>query len=154
MKRVLLSMLLMGVSVVAAAMAQDEASELEFNRQVLETRRQATVASNMDFTDAEGEAFWVLYRDYRGEMAKVADRRVKVITNYRDKYENLTDADASGLLDDFFGYQKAQVDLRAKYLKKFEKVLPATKVLRFYQIENKVDSAINYELYGQIPLAD
>lgn len=154
MKKVLLLVLLTSISVVTAATAQDEASQIELNRQVLETQRQATVAANMNLTDVDGQAFWVLYREYRGEMAKVEDRRVKVIMSYRDKFETLTDADASGLLKDFFGYQKAQVDLRSKYLKKFEKVLPATKVLRFYQIENKMDSEINYELYSQIPLAE
>jgi uncharacterized membrane protein len=104
MKRGFLLIFLMCVSVVTAATAQDEKGELEFNRQVIETRRQVTVAENMDLTDAEGGKFWVLYREYRGEMAKVEDRRVKVITGYRDRYEALTDDDASGLLKDFFGY--------------------------------------------------
>jgi len=154
MKNVVLLMLLMGVSVVTVATAQDAAGDIELTRQVIQTQRQAIMTAGMDLTDAEGEAFWTLYREYRGEMAKVEDQRVKVIMGYADKYEVLTDADASGLLKDFFGYRKAQVDLQAKYLKKFEKVLPATKVFRFYQIENKMDAVLNYELASEIPLAE
>jgi hypothetical protein len=37
-------------------------------------------------------------------------------------------------------------------VKQFAKVLPGTKVARFYQIENKLDAVVRYEMAGQIPL--
>jgi hypothetical protein len=42
--------------------------------------------------------------------------------------------------------------LRQAYLPKFRKVLPEGKVVRYYQIENKINAAINYELAASIPL--
>ena len=36
--------------------------------------------------------------------------------------------------------------LAQSYLPEFKKVLPATKVVRYYQIENKVRAVIDYEL--------
>ena len=39
------------------------------------------------------------------------------------------------------------------YAKRFEKVLPATKVLRFVQIENKLDTLIEMQAVRAIPLA-
>jgi hypothetical protein len=38
------------------------------------------------------------------------------------------------------------------YQSKFGAVLPATKVARYYQIENKLRAAVNYELADAIPL--
>ena len=43
--------------------------------------------------------------------------------------------------------------LKKDYLGKFKKVLPAQKVMRFYQIENKIDAIVEYELVDKIPLA-
>ena len=43
--------------------------------------------------------------------------------------------------------------LRRKYVKRFMKVLPAKKVLRYYQIENKLDAMIDMDLAAMIPLA-
>ena len=43
--------------------------------------------------------------------------------------------------------------LKAKYLPKFKKVLPAKKVVRFYQLENKLHTALLDEMAEKIPLA-
>jgi hypothetical protein len=42
--------------------------------------------------------------------------------------------------------------LRQAYLPKFRKVLPEIKVVRYYQIENKINAALNYDLAADIPL--
>jgi hypothetical protein len=42
--------------------------------------------------------------------------------------------------------------LRQAYLPKFRKVLPETKVVRYYQIENKINAVLMYELAKNIPL--
>jgi hypothetical protein len=42
--------------------------------------------------------------------------------------------------------------LRQAYLPKFRKVLPETKVVRYYQIENKIQAALMYEIAANIPL--
>ena len=46
----------------------------------------------------------------------------------------------------------AELEMRKSYVPKFEKVLPAAKVARYYQIENKIRAAIKYELAEGIPL--
>jgi hypothetical protein len=37
-------------------------------------------------------------------------------------------------------------------VKQFSKVLPGVKVAGVYQIENKLDAVVRYEMAGQIPL--
>ena len=54
---------------------------------------------------------------------------------------------------DYLKIERARVDMRAKFLPKFKKVLPAKKVARFYQLENKLDIAILSEMAEAIPLA-
>ena len=46
------------------------------------------------------------------------------------------------------------LDVRQRYLESFSAALPPRKVLRFYQIENKIDAVLRYELAASIPVLD
>jgi hypothetical protein len=56
------------------------------------------------------------------------------------------------MLKDLGDLEKKQLATRATYLKKFSKVLPATKNLRFAQVENRLDLALRLQLAASIPL--
>ena len=64
----------------------------------------------------------------------------------------MPDATAKKLLNDALAIEASEVDLKKSYVPKFEKVLPAAKVARYYQIENKIRSVIKAELADGIPL--
>jgi hypothetical protein len=138
----------------ASAEAQKEALEdLQLTRAVIQVERQALITQAMDLTPEEMEGFWPLYREYRLEAAKIGDRVVALIQRYAANYEKLTDQTADKLVTDFVKVEQARASLKAKYLPKFKKVLPAKKVARFYQVENKLDILILSEMADQIPLA-
>ena len=48
--------------------------------------------------------------------------------------------------------EKERVALKELYLPKFQKAVPAIKAVRYFQIENKIQAIVNYELAGRIPL--
>lgn len=126
---------------------------LELTRAEIQTDRQAIVAAAMDMTEPESTAFWPLYREYRDSLAKVGDRKVALITDFAKNYENLTDEQAKSMTKEMFDIQDKELSVRRDYVKKMEKILPPKKLARFCQIENKLDSVINYELAGMVPLA-
>lgn len=129
------------------------AEEIRLTREVISKERQALVTSAMDLTSGEMQRFWPLYREYRLAASKVGDRIVTLVNTYADNYQNLTDKDADKLLTEFVRIEEERARLKARYLPKFKKVLPVKKVARFYQIENKLDTAILAELTEAIPLA-
>ena len=135
------------------AEAVPTAEEIRLTRQVIDTQRQALVTKGMDLTPAEMQRFWPLYREYRVAASKVGDRIVTLITTYADNYQNLTDPVADKLLTEFVRIEEQRARLKAQYLPKFKKVLPAQKVARFYQIENKLDTAILADVSEAVPLA-
>jgi Flp pilus assembly CpaF family ATPase len=85
-------------------------------------------------------------------MKAAGDLRVKVITDYAASYGNLTDDVAKQLIADMLNYQEKVVKTRKSYLRKFRKAIPETKLARFYQIENKLDSVVRADLSKQVPL--
>jgi hypothetical protein len=79
-------------------------------------------------------------------------RTVKLIGDYADAYEKMTNDTAKKLLDEYMDIESLGPKLRQAYLPKFRKVLPAVKVVRYYQIENKIQAVLMYELGRSIPL--
>lgn len=138
-----------GVAVTAGAQVKDE---IELTRSVIQTERQAIVGASLELTDEQADLFWPIYREYRNEMATIGDRTVAQITSFADNYDNMTDAMASEMIDEFFAIEQAELKVRKKYAKQLRKVLPAVTVARFIQIENKLDALIDAELADQIPL--
>jgi len=132
--------------------SSDILDEIALTRAAIQTRRQAIVTSAMDLTAPESQAFWPLYRDYRTDMAKVDDRLVNLIIVYAGNYNSLTDDMAAKLLTDYLDIERARLDTKTQYVPRFLGVLPATKVARFYQVDNKLDKKIQAELAAEIPL--
>jgi hypothetical protein len=85
-------------------------------------------------------------------MDKVSDGLVKLVQEYAGYYPNVPGERAKPMLKELLGLEQKQVALRENYLKKFGKVLPADKNLRFAQVENRLDLAIKLELAAAIPL--
>ncbi len=138
--------------------AADEAKaqaleEIQLTRTAITMERQMLVTQAMDLSSEEMKTFWPLYRQYRLEAVKLGDRIVALIVAYSDNYDTLTDPVADKLLTDLVSIEKDRASLKAKYLPRFKKILPARKVARFYQIENKLDAVILKELAEGVPLA-
>jgi hypothetical protein len=132
---------------------EDLTSDLALTRASIQLRRQAIVTSVMDLTPKESEAFWPLYREYRVEMAKVGDRMSKLLVQYSEQYDGLTDAQASQIMKDWISVEKARTGVKDKYVSRFKKILPARKVMRFFQADNKLDAMLMAQLASVVPLA-
>lgn len=138
---------------VAQAGAQSLNDEIEIVRGSVRADRRVVIAEGMNFTDQESAAFWPVYREYRSAMDKVNDGRVELVLEYTDLYPNLSDEQAAAMLKKYAALEDKAVDVRHKYLKKFSKILPAAKVLRFAQLEKRLDLAVDTQIASRIPLA-
>lgn len=141
----------LGLLALAAPLAA-QSGEIALTRQVIQTERQALVTAGMELTEEEGKVFWPLYREYREAMAKVGDRSQALIVDYAAKYTMLTDADAQVMLDEMLAIDQDMLKVKKDYVKRFGKIMPAKRVARFFQIENKMDAIIRADLAEQIPL--
>ncbi len=139
-----------GAADVRAQMSETDA--LQQLRADIQADRQAVVAANLKLTDAEGAAFWPVYREYRGEMAKVGDRLQKLIQDYARVYDTATAEQAKALVDEMMAIQRADLTVKETNLPKLRKVLPEVKVARFLQIENELDAVIRLGLASDMPL--
>ena len=110
----------------------------------------------MMLTDAESKEFWPLYERYSAEKRAISEPYFAGLIEYVDRYYNgdLTDEHADRLMDTYFEVQQAILRKREEYVKKFGNVMSSVKVMRFFQLENKVQAEVNAALAVTIPLAD
>jgi hypothetical protein len=130
------------------------APDIEAARTIMQTERKILIMREMALTSDEAAAFWPLYDEYVVARRELGDMRLKVITDYAANYESMTNELARSLADDSMDYQTKRLKLKKKYLKKFRKVLPDIKVVRYFQLESKLDAIIEFDLASQIPLME
>jgi hypothetical protein len=157
MKRITTALVFLAAVVLAGyaseTFAQQERDEIELMLAQIRTNRQAIVTENLALTAAESEVFWPLYRQFQNDRALMVDRTMKMLTEFRDNFDVLSEEQAKALVDEYFKLQKEELRLNEKYLREFRKILSQKKTLRYFQIENKLDAIIDYDLSQVIPLA-
>ncbi|CAG0941112.1 hypothetical protein BROC_01279 [Candidatus Brocadiaceae bacterium] len=135
------------------ASAQDKpADNMQIVAEKVRADKKLLVADNMQLTETEAKAFWPVYNQYQDELFLLRVRTVKLINDYREAYDKMTNDTARKLLDEYMKIEALTLKLRKAYLPRFREVLPEVKVVRYYQIENKVQAALVYEIAASIPL--
>lgn len=129
-------------------------ADLDILRDTIRANKKALVAANLTLTDTEATAFWPVYDRYQADLKGVNDRLVTIIQDYTTHYRELTDEQAGKLATDYLAVEEDRAKVRRTYFTDFTKVLPGKKAARFYQIENKMDAIIRYDLAKEIPVVE
>jgi len=136
-----------------AATAQDKpADNMDVLREKMRADKKVVVASVLELTESEAKVFWPVYNAYQSDMITHYDRLLKLIDTFGKNYETMSDEMSMKLLTEYLGLERDYVTLLNAYLPRFKKVLPPRKVARLYQIENKAQALVNYDLARGIPL--
>ena len=154
LKLILPILLILPLIITGTARAVDENAKegVLVTRAMIVADRTQVVLNTLRLSDEEIKVFSPVYVEYWEEMNLLNDGLEKLILDYSDNYNNLTDEKALEMLDDYLDFQKKKVALRTKYVKKFKKVLTPKKLVQYYQTENKMDAIIMVELARRIPL--
>jgi hypothetical protein len=146
-----LAVALAAVALPAAAQGQ-QADTMQMLRDKIRADKKLLIAENLPLTEAEAKAFWPVYENYQKEMSALNDRMIKLIREYANNYQAMSDQTAKKLMDEYLAIDAARLKIRQAYVPRFRKVLREKQVARYYQLENKVQAAVNYELAAEIPL--
>jgi hypothetical protein len=143
--------LLVSISTTAPAQtALDE--QIALARQSAHTDRKIVLQGNMSFTPEESAEFWPAWKQYRAAVSANSDRKLALIKDFAANFESMTDQKASELMTDSFSIRMQDLVIKQQFAKKIGVFMPAKKVARVIQIENKLDAAIDMKLASEIPL--
>jgi len=119
----------------------------------IQADKRAVVLKAMALDDAQVAAFTPIYDAYQADRKKIMERGVDLINAYASNYDSMTDDAAKKLLKDWFKLLEDEEALVKKYVKRMDQELPTTKVLRFVQVENKLNTLLRLPSVQAVPLA-
>jgi hypothetical protein len=134
--------------------AQNTDDYMEVQRGVLKTEKKAIVADAMSFTEEESTVFWPLYNEYNDKMYTLNTKGYNLIKDYAKNFESMTDEKAVELWNENMKVKAELAKLEKTYFKKFQKIIPAKKAARYFQLESKIRTLVNAELALEIPLLE
>jgi|SRR5262245_4955503 len=129
-------------------------ANLDLLLDAIRANRKALVAVNLDLPDDEAARFWPVYDRYLQDVQATGDRLARVIQQYSASYRELSNEAAMKLLEEYLAIEADRVQVRRRYLPEFAGVLPGRTVARLYQIENKLDAVVRYDLAASIPVVE
>jgi hypothetical protein len=152
-----ITVLALAFAIAAPAAAQAPQAGATTNMQILAEKLKADkkliVAQTVGLTEAEGTAFWPIYEACQTELQGINKRLKTGIESYAKDYNaaTMTDAKAAAMLAEMFAIDEALLASKKSCAAKLNGVIPATKIARYVQVENKIRAQINYELAASIP---
>ena len=123
-------------------------------REFMATEREALMPNELALTRIEADAFWPVYEAYRQDIEALNDEYAALLQNFADGFATMTDAEASAMIDEHFLIQFGLIYVRQRYTREFLAVIPARKLVRLYQMENKIDAMAELPLIMDIPLLE
>ena len=135
-------------------MAQTTNDYIELTRSVLQTEKKVAIAEVMQLTETEATLFWPLYNEFNEKAYIIGNEQVKIILDYAENFENLTDEKADQLWTSYLKVQTDYLKLEKQYYKKFKKILPAGKAAQYFQAENKINTLIDAQLAIELPFME
>ena len=149
----LTALVALGAAEASLAQAVNTRDQNELIISQIQTDKRAVVLSALQLTDTQVAAFTPIYDEYQREMKGVMTRGSDVINKFAANFGSMTDDAAKGIMKEFFKVRNDRNALLEEYAKKFGRVLPATKVLQWVQVENKLNTLLDAEAASIIPLA-
>jgi hypothetical protein len=154
---VVASVALAGGVLPIASYSQTEDQGVVADEQILlkqvMTDKRSVYTNNLEMTASESAKFWPIYDEYEAKVKKLDDRFLNLVNQYAEKYDTLSDADATAGLKEKMAIERERMDLKQSYTKKIAKVLPPKKALRYAQLETRIEILLRSQVYGLVPLA-
>lgn len=152
MRKIILPIILIFFGTQLLAQTTDD--YIEVLRSVLKTEKKAVIAETMSFTEDEAKVFWPLYNEFNEKAYVIQSKRIEIIKDFAENYENMTDEKADELWLASMKVKQEMMKLNSKYYSKFKKIIPVGKAAKYFQAENKIAALVDFQLADQIPFIE
>jgi hypothetical protein len=80
------------------------------------------------------------------------DRRVDIVLDYTENWDNLSDETAKNLGKRLIAYHKKRIDLRDKYFDRMSQEISPIVAAKFFQIETQLEDMVDLAISSSLPL--
>lgn len=111
------------------------------------------VKEAMALTDQQWTAFEPVFNEYKAAMHPVFEKRITLIKEFVKRKGVLTEAEAKTALGVILDIERDEWLTQRDFQDEFLKVIPAARVLRFWQVENRMMLVMLSSAAKDIPMA-
>jgi Spy/CpxP family protein refolding chaperone len=115
-------------------------------------KRADIMAKGLTLSSDQAAKFWPLFEQYQKEQDLIVNEQLTATRTYADHYKALTDADALTYVKALLTRDQKMLDLRVKWLEKFQKQVSANIAARAIQLDRRLSNVAQIQLSSQIPL--
>lgn len=115
-------------------------------------KRADIIAKSLTLTAEQAARFWPLFDQYLKEQEPNINAQIEATRAYAAEYEGLSAEAALACVNALLKRDQQIHDLRAKWLKKFQPVMPATTAARAIHLDRRLSNLTQVQLSAQIPL--
>lgn len=96
----------------------------------------AFLTTELQLTPGEAQKFWPVYNEFENRRFAIHMQRRQMERETMNNLDGLSDEKLKNISTEFVGLFQKEADLMKEYNQKFFTVLPAKKVVKFYDVEN------------------
>lgn len=148
--------LALALLLAAPALAQtaaDPAAHMAGLKAQLSPGKQVFISRQMDLTPAEEADFWPVYDAHQSELADLIRRRREAAADYV-RLASLGEDEAEELAEELAEIDMQEARLNEATYSRLSRLLPATKALKYLQLERQLSTLLRYELAAAAPLSN
>ena len=147
-----LRILALSVFLFPAAVYAQADDTTRMSMEAVKANQKLMVAMNMDLTDDEKKTFWPVYDEYQEERNTIYNHLLDLVNTFASQYQALSDEQAAKILNDYLAVEDERVALVKDFTEKFTAVLPAKKVMRFFQIDFRQNLTTLSDIAAIVPV--
>lgn len=97
----------------------------------------AYITEHLELTPEEAEKFWPIYNEYEKKRNEVTKGIFEHFNPDQEEPLELSDEDADKTIRRRFEEEQTLLDLKKEYYGKYKEVLPASRIFKLHQVENR-----------------
>lgn len=101
----------------------------------IKAQKAAYITQKMGFTAEEAQKFWPIYNQYDKELEGTRKEMRDFHRSVKKEGQELTEAEATQLIDKELATRQKELDTRRKYSAEFKKNIGAVRTVKLYQAE-------------------
>ncbi|MCK5906680.1 MAG: hypothetical protein KAG37_03770 [Flavobacteriales bacterium] len=117
---------------------------------VLDADKKFTISKNIVITNADGDLFWPLYKEYNSKMEELNNEFIAEYSDYIEKKDELVFSEAMDLVESMMSIDMDLLKLEKKYYKKMSNIMNPVKVAAYINFERKVQLEIRLEVIKEM----
>jgi hypothetical protein len=127
---------------------------IQLLRADLNASKRTLIKESMQLDENQAADFWPIYNQYDVEQTKLGDQKLVLIQDYAHDFLTMTDAKADQLAHRAMEIDDQRLALRRKYYDLLKKALPTVLVVRFFQLENQIQSIVDLQIAANLPIIE